>query len=149
MRLSRSVLAAALFVGACVTSRGGGAPDTFVRTTSDARATRTVDVREGLTHPQAMRFLTETLEKRYVIDVVDPRVGFAMTAWRATLVRDGVPDLRYRTRIVARFLGDDWKQLQLRGEANWANGDGWDIGVDAPQLDSTTSELNAKLGAKP
>jgi hypothetical protein len=108
-----------------------------------------LDVREGLSHAQAMRVLTETLGQRYTVDVSDPRVGFAMTAWRASLVRDGVPDLRYRTRITARFLGDDWRRLQLRGEANWARGDEWAVGFDTPQLDSMASELNAKLGTRP
>jgi hypothetical protein len=137
-----------LVVGSCASS-GGKPPETFVQTTAEGRSTRVIDVRDGLSRPQAMRTLTETLEKRYVVDVVDPRAGFAMTAWRASLVRDGVPDLRYRTRISARFLGDDWRKLQLHGEANWARGDEWDVGVDAPQLDSMTSELNAKLGVRP
>jgi hypothetical protein len=148
MRLTLPLLAAALVVGSCASS-GGKPPETFVQTTAEGRATRVIDVRDGLSRPQAMRTLTETLEKRYVVDVVDPRAGFAMTAWRASLVRDGVPDLRYRTRISARFLGDDWRKLQLHGEANWARGDEWDVGVDAPQLDSMTSELNARLGVRP
>jgi hypothetical protein len=149
MRHLLPLFVAAVIAGACASSSGGKAPETFVQSTAESRATRTLDVRDGLTHPQAMRLLTETLEKRYVVDVVDPRVGFAMTAWRASLVRGGVPDLRYRTRITARFLGDDWRRLQLRGEANWARDDEWDVGFDAPQLDSMASELNAKLGSRP
>jgi hypothetical protein len=149
MRHLLPLFAAAMIAGACASFSGSKPPEAFVQTTADARATRVVDVREGLTHPQAMRLLTETLEKRYIVDVVDPRAGFAMTAWRASLVRDGVPDLRYRTRITARFLGDDWRKLQLRGEANWARDDEWEVGVDAPQLDSMTSELNARLGGRP
>jgi hypothetical protein len=149
MRHALPLFAAAVIAGACVSSSGGKPPETFVQSTAEAHATRTLDVRDGFTHAQAMRLLTETLGQRYVVDVSDPRAGFAMTAWRASLVRDGVPDLRYRTRITARFLGEDWKRLQLRGEANWARGDEWEVGFDAPQLDSTASELNAKLGARP
>jgi hypothetical protein len=148
MRTALSLLAAATIVGACASS-GGAPPDTFVQSTAELRVTRTIDVREGLTHAQAMRTLVDALGQRYTVDVIDPRAGFAMTAWRASLVRDGVPDLRYRTRMVARFLGDDWRKLQLRGEANWARGDEWDVGFDVPQLDSTASELNAKLGPRP
>ena len=148
MRTTLSLLAAAAIAGACASS-GGSPPDTFVQSTAELRATRTIDVREGLTHAQAMRTLIETLGQRYTVDVSDSRAGFAMTAWRASLVRDGVPDLRYRTRLSARFLGDDWRKLQLRGEANWARGDDWDVGFDVPQLDSTASELNAKLGPRP
>jgi hypothetical protein len=148
MRATLSLFAAAVIAGACASS-GGAPPETFVQSTADLRATRIIDVREGFTHAQAMRVLVEALGQRYTVDVADARAGFAMTAWRASLVRDGVPDLRYRTRMSARFIGDDWRKLQLRGEANWARGDEWDIGVDVPQLDSTTSELSAKLGSRP
>ena len=124
------------------------APPSFVRSTAEAQVTRSLDVREGLSHVQAMRALTDALGQRYTVEVVDPRAGFAMTAWQASLLRDGVPDLRYRTRVTARF-GDDWKKLQLRHEANWARGDEWDVGYDVAQLDSVTTELRAKLGRKP
>ena len=108
---------------------------------------RSIDVREGLTHPQAMRMLTDALSQRYVVDVVDSRAGFAMTTWQASLSRDGVPDLRYRTRFTARFV-DDWRSLQLRSEARWARGDEADIGFDSAQLDSLAAELRVKLGKK-
>jgi hypothetical protein len=69
-----------------------------------------------------------------------------MTSWQASLLRDGVPDLRYRTRITAKFLGDDWRKLQVRDEANWARGEEWDVGFDVVQLDSVAAELQARLG---
>jgi hypothetical protein len=95
------------------------APSSFVRTTAEAPAIRNVEVRDGLTHQQAMRTLVDALSERYVVDVVDPRAGFAMTTWQANLMREGVPDLRYRTRVVARFV-DEWRSLQIRSEARYA-----------------------------
>ena len=96
-----------------------------------------------------MRIVTDALGQGFTIDVTDPRAGFAMTTWQASLLRDGVPDLHYRTRLTARFLGDDWRRLQVRGEANWANGDEWAVGYDAFQLDSVSSDLRTKLARKP
>ncbi len=124
------------------------APASFRQSTAEIQVTRSIDVRDGFTHPQAMRALVDALGQRYTVEVQDPRAGFAMTAWQASLLRDGVPDLRYRTRVTARFLGDDWKKLQLRHEANWARGDEWDVGYDVAQLDSVTTELRAKVGKK-
>lgn len=129
-------------------SLANGAPSTFIRSTSESHVTRLVDVREGITRPQAMRLLTDALGQRYTVEVVDARAGFAMTAWQASLHRDGVPDLRYRTRISGKFL-DDWRTLQLRDEANWQRGEEWDVGYDAAQLDSVASDLRAKLGKRP
>ena len=124
------------------------APASFVRSTAETQVTRVIDVREGLSHSQAMRLLNETLGLRYTVEVVDARAGFAMTAWQASLQRDGVPDLRYRTRVTGKFLGDDWRRLQLRAEANWQRDQEWDVGYDAAQLDSVTNDLRAKLGKK-
>jgi len=131
-----------------VTPGSGLAPASFVRTTADAPAMRSIEVRDGLSRQAAMRGLTDALAQRYVVDVVDPRAGFAMTTWKASLMREGVPDPRYRTRFVARFV-DEWRSLQLRSEARFAHGEEPDIGYDVAQLDSLASELRTKLGKKP
>ena len=125
------------------------APATFVRSNSETQVTRIIDVREGLSHALAMRLLTEALNQRYTVEVTDARSGFAMTSWQASMQRDGVPDLRYRTRVTGKFLGDDWRRLQVRDEANWQRGDEWDVGYDAAQIDSVAGDLRAKLGKKP
>ncbi|MEO7455543.1 MAG: hypothetical protein ABIY52_04730 [Gemmatimonadaceae bacterium] len=132
-----------------VTIPVSAAPQSFVRSTSESQLTRTIDVREGLSHAQAMRLLTDALNQRYTVDVTDPRVGFVMTSWQASVLRDGVPDLRYRTRITARFVGDDWRKLSIADEANWAKGDEWEVGYDSPQLEAVAADLRAKLGKKP
>jgi len=126
-----------------------GAPLSFVASTSDAKTTRLVAVRDGLTRQAAFRMATDYLTQRYTVDVSDPNAGFLMTPWQATLSRDGVPELRYRTRIVLRFLGDDWKQLAVRAEANWLHGEEWEVGYDAALLDSVSTHLTGRLGAHP
>ena len=130
-----------------VTPGSGLAPASFVRTTADAPAMRSIDVRDGLSRQTAMRSLTDALAQRYVVDVVDPRAGFAMTTWQASLIREGVPDPRYRTRFVARFV-DEWHALQLRSEARFTHGQEPDVGYDSAQLDSLATDLRGKLGKK-
>ena len=126
------------------------APPSFVRTTAEAPAMRTLEVRDGLTRQQSMRILLETLQQRFTVDVVDPRAGFAMTTWQASLTREGAPDLRYRSRVTARFIGDAWRSLQVHSEARWSRGGGAeaDIGYDLAQLDSIAADLRVKLGRK-
>jgi len=126
----------------------GGPPSTFQETTSDARIGRVVDVREGVSKATAFRTATEVLNDVASVDVSDQHAGFLMTPWQATLVRNGVPDLRYRTRIVVRFLGEDWSQVSVRAEANWQDGDAWDVGVDTSLLDRVTNELREKIGKR-
>lgn len=126
------------------TSRDG-APTSFVASTSEAKTTRILVVRDGLSKQTMFRIATDYLAQRYTIDVSDPNAGYLMTPWQATLSRDGVPELRYRTRIILRFLGDDWKQLAVRAEANWLRGEEWQVGYDAALLDSVSAQLNQKL----
>ena len=127
---------------------GSGPPGTFTVTTSDSRATRVISVRDGLTRSAAFRAASELLSQRYSVDVSDARAGFLMTPWQATSTRDGTPDLRYRTRVVVRFLGDDFKQASVRVDANWQRGDEWDIGYDAKLLDDVAAELSSRVGKK-
>jgi hypothetical protein len=148
-RLATSLLLLAL--PACATIRPGGsgvggAPSTFVRLATEAQISRTIPVKNGGA-ASSWRTLTEYLSASHTIAVRDQSAGFAMTAWEATLAREGVPDLRYRTRLVVSFVGEDWKQLNIRAEANWKEGDEWQVGYDRELLDRVTAELAARLGA--
>lgn len=124
-----------------------GAPDSFLRLAPESQTSQTIDVREGLARAAAWRGLTDFLEERHTIAVRDQAAGFAMTAWEASLTRDGVPDLRYRTRLVATYVGD-WRQLHIRAEASWKEGDEWQFGVDRTLLASTVAELRTRIGTR-
>ena len=52
-------------------------------------------------------------------------------------------------REYLRFLGDEWKQLSVRAEANWLRADEWQVGYDAVLLDSVTTQLEARIGRRP
>ena len=124
-------------------------PPTFVKTTSETRTTRLIDVRAGLTKQQLFRTISDWLSQKYSIDVSDPRAGFLMTPWQASYLRDGLPDLHYRTRVVIRFYGDTtWKQVSARAEANWQVGDEWDIGYDQQLLEDVVVELRTRIGKR-
>jgi len=131
-----------------IASAASGPPATFVLTTSETRSSRLIDVREGVTKAAAFRAATDLLTQRYSVDVSDQKAGFLMPPWQATLIREGVPDTRYRMRLIIRFLGDDWKQVTVRAEANWQRGDEWDIGFDSKALDEVTTELRNRIGKR-
>jgi len=124
-------------------------PPTFITTTSDAKSTRVIDLRDGLTKAAAFKAASDMLVARYSVDVSDQRAGFLMTPWQASFIRDGAPDLRYRMRLVIRFVGDDWKQVSVRSEANWKRGDEWDIGYDSKVLEEAATELRTRIGRRP
>jgi hypothetical protein len=123
-------------------------PPTFIKTTSDARITRLIDVREGMSKAALFRAASDFLAAKYSIDVSDPRAGYLMTPWQASFSRGGAPDLHYRTRIIIRFIGDDWKQVSVRAEANWQRDDEWDIGYDTQMLEDVVVELRTRIGKR-
>lgn len=132
-----------------IASAASGPPPTLVLTTSDTRSSRVIDVRDGLTKAAAFKAASDLLTQRFSIDVSDQRAGFLMTPWQASFIRDGAPDLRYRMRVIIRFVGDDWKQVTVRTEANWQRGDEWDIGYDSKALDDVSTELRTRIGRRP
>jgi hypothetical protein len=125
-----------------------GPPSTFVATTSEVRATRIITLRDGVTKAVAFRAATDLLSQEYSVDVSDQHAGFLMTPWQASFKRQGAPDLRYRTRVIIRFVGDDWKQASVRADANWQRGEEWDIGYDSKLLDDVVNDLIARIGKK-
>lgn len=126
-----------------------GPPPTFVLTSSDGRVTRVIDIKDGVTKVIAFGAATDLLTQRFTIDVTDQHAGFLMTPWQPSFVRNGAPDLHYRTRIIIRFLGDDWKQVSVRAEANWERVEEWDIGYDSKLLDDVTTDLGSRIGKTP
>src|SRR6185437_1516036 len=108
-----------------------GPPPTFVQTTS-----------------ALFKEASDLLTQKFSVDVSDPKAGFLMTPWQSNFMRGGVPDLHYRTRVIIRFIGDDWKQVSVRAEANWQHADEWDIGLDSKLLDDVANELAARVGKK-
>jgi hypothetical protein len=123
-------------------------PSSFQETTSDARIGRVIDVREGLGKAAAFKAATEVLADVSSVDVSDQHAGFLMSPWQASVVRNGLPDVRYRTRVVIRFLGENWSQASVRAEANWQNGDSWDVGVDNKLLARVSDELRERIGKR-
>jgi hypothetical protein len=126
-----------------------GPPATWVRSTADGRTRRILEVREGLAKADAFKAVSDYLSESYSVDVSDAKAGFLMTPWQASLLRQGVPDLRYRTRVIIRFLGDEWKQISVKSEANWQRGDEWEIGFDTKLLDTVTAEVRSRIGKTP
>ncbi len=154
-RSAAVLLSAAALLGACSGVKlrspiapAAGPPPTFVQTTSDARATRLIDVQAALGKTALFHAASEVLSQKYSIDVSDSKAGFLMTPWQASSIREGAPELRYRTRITIRFLGDDWNQAVVRADANWQRGDDWDIGLDTKLLNDVSNELVLRIGKK-
>jgi len=126
----------------------GGPPPTFSRTTADLKVSRLIEVREGMSKTALFRAAADVLSSKYSVDVSDQKAGFLMTPWQASFSRAGMPDLRYRTRVIIRFVGEDWKQVLVRAEANWQRDDEWDIGVDNALLDEVSNDVKAKVGKR-
>jgi hypothetical protein len=158
MRFRRGITVLAL---AAVTACGGtrapstaptplpmSPPVTFVLTTSDARMTRIIDVRDGLTKAQVFKTASDYLTEKLSIDVSDINAGYLMTPWLNGLVRAGAPDLRYRTRLIIR-VSEDGKHASVRSEANWQRGEEWDVGYDTQNLEDAILEMRMRVGKMP
>ena len=73
-----------------------------------------------------------------------PQRGFLVAAGIENCL-DFLQDLRF-TEEEIRFLGEEWKEVAIRAEANWQNGEEWDVGYDEAILDQIELDLRNKLG---
>jgi hypothetical protein len=154
LRRTLATLSLVTVAAGCARTRGASTaptplpenpPSTFIFTTSDARMSRVIDVREGLTKAQVFKAASDYLTAKYSVDVSDPRAGFLMTPWQNPSSRAGGPDLRYRARLIVR-VSEDGKQASVRSEANWQRGEDWDVGYDTRMLEDALVELRTSIG---
>jgi hypothetical protein len=136
------ILALSLFVISC----GLKPPASFVKTFDEAGTWKTVEVREGMDKSEMWRLIVDTLTQKYDLEVVQKDSGYIRTSWKYTYVVSETIVENYRSRIVVKVLGEDWKSLQVKCESNWLSKRGWEIGYDIRLLQDAFSDIQGRVG---
>ncbi len=140
----RSLLAISflVLVSGCATP-----PKTFIKTFDEPGIWKAVELREGLGKDEVWRLVVDTLSQRYDLEVLQKESGYIRTSWQYTIVTPrGRISPEYRSRIVIKFLGDDWKTAQVKCESNWYEEGGWVMGYDTRILEDVYGDLQGKIG---
>jgi hypothetical protein len=119
------------------------APPSFVKTNDTTKMVALLDLRTDLPKDTLWRVVTAALDRRYKLQVQDRTAGVAQTTWQSPKDSDGIPDLRYRMRVSVRFIGTDWRRLEVRCEANWKT---QETGFDRVLLAEAIADLKTRVG---
>src|SRR6266498_4920373 len=134
-----------IFITSILIGCGGSAeaPKTFIETHDEGGVWKNVEVRDGLEKEELWRKVVDALTHDFDVEVLDKDSGYLRSAWKYSYVSSTKRYDQYRNRITVKFIGDDWKVVQLKVEANWFSksaGD-WVLGYDSQLLRDVYTEL--------
>lgn len=103
-------------------------PPSFVRTFDEPGTWKGIEVREGLLgmKDELWRIMVDSLAQKFDLEVLDKESCYVRTSWKYTLITGGwwpwsgerISE-RYRSRIVVKCAGADWRTVQVKSEASW------------------------------
>lgn len=122
-------------------------PKTFVKTYDEPGVWKAIEIRDDLSKDDMWRMTIDTLSQRHDLEVLEKESGYVRTSWKYTYITPfGAISEQYRSRIVVKFLGGDWKTAQVKCESNWLEKRGWIMGYDTRILEDIYGDLQGKMG---
>ena len=123
-------------------------PKTFVKTFDEPGVWKAIEIRDDLAKDQMWRLVVDTVSQRHDLEVLEKESGYLRTSWKYTYITPRVGSIseKYRSRIVVKFLGDNWKTVQVKCESNWLDRGGWVMGYDTRILEDIYGDLQGKIG---
>jgi len=134
---------------ACITSYP---PATFIQTFDEPGMWKSVEIKDGMEKEVTWRTIVDALTHHYDLEVIDKDSGYLRTSWKYTYIQEGIVNQNYRSRIVLKFVGDDWKVLQVKCESNWLSSgglgepSGWILGYDSKLLEDVYGDIQGRVG---
>ncbi len=127
-------------------------PESFIRTYDEPGIWRSFEVRKNLTKENLWRTIVDAISVNYDLEVIEKESGYLRTSWKFTYVEEdwwggGITD-RYRSRIVLKFVEEDWKILRVKCESHWMdpNKKSWVMGYDKLLLEDVFGDLQGRIG---
>jgi len=127
-------------------------PATFVKTYDEPGMWKSIEVKEGMEKQDLWRTIVDALAHQFDLEVIDKDSGYVRTSWKYTYIQQGLVNQNYRSRIVLKVLGEDWKIVQVKCESNWLEEGGmgrpagWILGYDSKLLEDVYGDLQGRIG---
>jgi len=127
-------------------------PTTFVKTYDEPGMWKSIEIKDGIDKPNLWRTIVDALTQQFDLEVLDKDSGYLRTSWKYTYIQQGLVNQNYRSRIVLKFVGDDWKVVQVKCESNWLQSGGfgaaagWILGYDSKLLEDVYGDLQGRVG---
>jgi len=126
-------------------------PATFVKTFDEPGMWKSIETKDGVEKAVLWRTIVDALTQQFDLEILDKDSGYIRTSWKYTYIQQGLVSQNYRSRIVLKFVGDDWKVVQVKCESNWLEsssfrGSGWVLGYDSKLLEDVYGDLQGRVG---
>lgn len=116
-------------------------PATFIQTMDPTWAT--VEVREGMTYPEAWNALVDLLVKKFDLEILAKEDGYCRTTWLYSWTGQLRED--YRVRVTLKFAADRSK-VEVKSEANFRVSGNWVQGSDTALLQTLKTDIMGTVG---
>lgn len=127
-------------------------PDTFIRTYDEPGVWKSIEVKEGMSKDELWRTVVDAISQKFDLEVIEKESGYLRTSWKFTYIesdfRGGRASDRYRSRIILKFTGENWKILRVKCESHWLDSgrSSWIVGYDTLLLEDVFGDLQGRLG---
>lgn len=126
-------------------------PENFIRTFDESGTWKSIEVKKDITRDEKWRIVVDTLSQEFDLEIIAKDSGYLRTSWKYTYVESDmrgkfVSD-RYRSRIIIKFEGEDWKILRVKCESHWLDKRrrSWIAGFDTLILEEVYGDLQGRL----
>ena len=117
------------------------APTGFVKTNEVGWST--IQLRDGLKFDKAFDAVLDVVAKRFEMEVISKEGSYARSLWS---FRWGECEgSTYRTRVIFKFSPDK-KNVEVKTEAEWLNGNKWQTGYDTRLLETIKQDIGGVVG---
>jgi len=124
-----------------VSVAGCAAPTTFVRTMEPSWAS--VELRKDISYDEAWIAVSDTLIKRFDLEILQKQDGYMRTNWLYTWT--GEVDESYRVRVTVKYAPDK-KYVEVKSEAEYGGPGDWVMGYDSRLLATLKTDIMGKIG---
>ena len=121
-------------------------PKTFMRTYDEPGIWKSIEVREGLSKDELWRTVVDAISQQFDLEVLEKESGYLRTSWKYTFLVGKQISEKYRTRIIIKFVGEEWKTVQIKSESNWLEKEGWILGYDTMLLEDVFGDIQGRIG---
>jgi len=118
-------------------------PESFIRAFEPSWTS--IEIRENMSLESAWSQVVDVLAKKFELEMISKEGTYVRTSWIYTWWIVGERTENYRVRAIVKFSGDG-KNVDIKTEANYLDGDQWIVGFDDRLLETVKTDIMGVVG---
>ena len=135
------VIVAVLF--SLIFTRCSSSPESFIKAYEPSWTS--IEIRDNLNLELAWQQVVDVLAKKFELEMISKEGTYIRTSWIYTWWKVGQRTEDYRVRAIIKFSADG-KNVDIKTEANYLDGDQWIVGFDNRLLETLKTDIMGVVG---